>query len=69
MKIICIQQISLLVSWPVIIFTIIALVGKAPATAEGGALTIVSICVTLIVGVSVVDAIAVRETLSRYEPR
>lgn len=69
MKGICIQLISLLVSWTAIIFSTIALVGKAPATAEGGALTIMSICVTLIVGVSVVDAIAVRETLSRYDAK
>ena len=58
---ICIQLISLLVSWTAIIFSIVALVGKAPATAEGGALTIVSICVTLIVGVSVVDSLVVQK--------
>ena len=50
---------SLLFSWTAIIFSIVALVGWAPYTAEGGVLTIVSICVTLIVGVSVVDSLTV----------
>lgn len=50
---------SLLISWTAIIFSIVALVGWAPSTAENGALTIVSICVTLIVGVSVIDSLTV----------
>lgn len=61
MKGICIQLISLLLSWTAIIFSIVALVGKAPAAAGDGALTIVSICVTLIVGVSVVDSLVVQK--------
>ena len=54
-----IQLFSLLCSWSAIIFSIVLLVGKAPMSAEGNVLTIVSICVTLIVGVSVVDSLAV----------
>lgn len=63
------RLLSLLLSWTAIIFSIVALVGKAPATAEDSALTIVSICVTLIVGVSVVDAIAVHDILGKYNSK
>ena len=48
-----------------VVFSVLALCGHHCMRLDG-ALTIVSICVTLIVGVSVVDAIAVHNILSKY---
>ncbi len=61
------KTISLLFSWTAIILSIVALVGKTAVTAEGGVLTIVSICVTLIVGVSVVDSLTVHNIQKRID--
>ena len=59
------KPISLLLSWTAIILSIVALAGKTEVTGEGGALTIVSICVTMIVGLSVVDSLTVRNIQKR----
>lgn len=61
------RTISLILSIAAISFSIVALMGHCATTTADGALTIITICVTIIVGVSVIDTLTIHNLEKKIE--